>query len=249
MIGVILAGGLDTRLRPLTLEVPKALLPLGEKLMIDYVVEKMLPFCSKIVVSTNPRFQSHFETWLKTRKYSNIELAPDKIPASDARGSAIKAMRDIAQANQNELLVIACDTMFEGNLKSLIDFFHEKKATTVVVYHSRSLEQATRGAVLTIDSEGKVLELVEKPVHPKTTLTAACMYTFPATIAQRLNEYLATGLPETSMGKFIEWLYTQEPVYGYLFKRLLDVGIMSAYTRASNTFNVANHIRRRGGGE
>jgi NDP-sugar pyrophosphorylase family protein len=82
MFAVVLAGGYAKRLWPLTLDRPKALLPVAGKPVIDYVVEKLVPLnplIGRIIVSTNLRFQSQFEEWLKIRasRLRRVELMPE----------------------------------------------------------------------------------------------------------------------------------------------------------------------------
>ena len=243
MIAIVLAGGYAKRLWPLTLDKPKALLPVAGKPMIDYAVEKLIPLnppISRIVLSTNLRFHPQFQEWLRARRYPSIELVPDSSLKEEEKLGAIRALANIiAKTDDEDFLVLAGDNLFTDDLEGFLRFFDEKHASTIALYHARSIEEARRGATVTIDEEGRILEFVEKPVHPKTTLVGACVYAFPVGIGKRLKEYLDLGQSGDEPGRFIEWLHKQEPVYGYMLKDYLwDIGTLESYRAADKFFSM-----------
>ena len=75
MKAIILAAGYATRLYPLTINTPKALLPINKKPIIDYIVDELntISEIDEIYVVTNSRFAQHFTDWAKT--------APGKTPS------------------------------------------------------------------------------------------------------------------------------------------------------------------------
>jgi glucose-1-phosphate thymidylyltransferase len=240
MIAIILAGGYAKRLWPLALDKPKVLLPVAGKPIIDYGIEKILrirPPVRKIVVSTNLRFQLQFEEWLKTSGYDDVELVPDSSRSESDKIGAIKALSNIASAINEEFLVLAGDNLFPDELNSFVQFLWKNKAPVVALYHARNVDEARKSATVVLDDNGRIVEFVEKPENPKTTLVGACLYAFPARIGLRLKEYVAHGLPQDEPGKFIEWLHKVEPVYGFMLNgHLLDIGTLESYKEAENSF-------------
>ena len=113
MYAIVLAGGYAKRLWPLTLNTPKALLPIAGKPILDHIMEKLEalnPPLSKIVLSTNLRFQPQFQEWVNARKYKNVELVPDDAASEDKKPGAIKAMAQIILGSEDDdVLVIAGD--------------------------------------------------------------------------------------------------------------------------------------------
>jgi len=242
MIAVILAGGYAKRLWPLTLDKPKALLPIAGKPMINYVVEKLTsldPPMSRIILSTNLKFQSQFQKWLKNSEYHDVELMPEKSSKEEEKLGAVRALAEIVEKIGNEdVLVLAGDNLFTDKLVGFLRFFYEKRAPTIALYYTRSMSEAKRGSTVVISESGRILEFVEKPKHPKTTLVGACVYAFPAGIGKRLRKYLELGLATDEPGRFIEWLHKQEPVYGYMFKDYLwDIGRIGSYKAADKFFS------------
>ncbi len=242
MIAIVLAGGYAKRLWPLTLDKPKALLPIAGKPMIDYVIEKLVslnPPLSRIVLSTNLRFQPRFQEWLRTSGYLGIELAADNSVSEEEKLGAVRAMADIVgRTSDEDVLVLAGDNLFTDDLVGFIRFFDGKRVPTVALYHARNLVEAEKGATVTLDEDGRILEFVEKPLHPETTLVGACVYAFPAGIGKRFKEYLDLELPSDEPGRFIEWLHKREPVYGCMLKDYLwDIGTLESYRAADEFFS------------
>jgi len=244
MIAIVLAGGYAKRLWPLTLDKPKVLLPVAGKPVIDYVIEKILkvsPPVKKIIVSTNLRFQSQFERWLKGRKPSSVELVPDHSTSEYEKVGAVRALANIASNVDEDFLVLAGDNLFKDELDGLIRIFNQKYSPTVALYHARNLEEAKRGATVTLGDDGRILEFVEKPEDPKTTLVGACLYAFPLKIGVRLREYIRLGLPQDEPGRFIEWLHKVEPVYGYMLEDYLwDIGTLESYREIEKYFSTVS---------
>jgi len=244
MFAVVLAGGYAKRLWPLTLYRPKALLPVAGKPMIDFVVDKLVslnPRMSRIVVSTNLRFQAQFEDWMLARRgeATGLEFMPENSLREDEKLGAVKALADIVEKmEEEEVLVLPGDNLFTDGLEGFVRFFHEKRASVVGLFAARSLEETRKGSNVTVDKDGRVLEFVEKPLHPRTTLVGAAIYAFPVGIRRRLRQYLGLGLNVNEPGRFVEWLRRQETVYGYMFKDYVwDIGNLESYKSADEFFS------------
>jgi glucose-1-phosphate thymidylyltransferase len=203
-------------------------------------LESLNPPLSKIVLSTNQRFQPQFQEWVNARKYPNVELVPDDASSEEKKPGAIKAMAQIILASKDEdVLVIAGDGMFNDDLTGMLETFKQKKASVAALYEVKTLEEAKRCAVITADKNGKIVEFTEKPANPKTTLVCGAVYAFQKGVSKRFTEYLALGLPADQPGRFVEWLHQQEPVYGYMLKDYLwDIGTHEAYKACKEYFNI-----------
>jgi len=242
MIAIILAGGYAKRLWPLTFDKPKALLPISGQPIVNYVVEKLIsldPSMNRIVLSINLRFQSQFEKWLNNTAYSGIELMPEKSSKEEEKLGAVRALADIVEKiGKEDVLVLAGDSLFTDKLDGFLNFFYEKRASIIALYNAKSIAEAKRGSTVVISESGRILEFMEKPMYPRTTLVGACVYAFPTGIGKRLKEYLRLGLTTDEPGRFIEWLHKQEPVYGYMLKDYLwDIGTIESYKTADTYFH------------
>jgi len=163
---------------------------------------------------------------------------PDNSQSEEEKLGAVRALADIVTKINEDMLVVAGDNLTTDNLKGFLHFFHEKHAPIIALYHAENIDEARSRATITIDKEGKIVEFIEKPSNPKTTLVGACIYALPSKTRDRLKQYLKLGLPTDEPGRFIEWLHKQESVYGYMLKDYLwDIGTLESYHAADKFFS------------
>ena len=219
-------------------------MPIAGKPILDHIIEKLKalnPPLTKIVLSTNMRFQPQFQEWLSKRAYRNVELAPDDAACEEQKPGAIQAMAKIIFASEDDdVLVIAGDGMFKDDLSGLLETFKRKNGAVVALYEVKSLEEAKRCAIIKAGNNDKILEFTEKPANPQTKMACGAVYVFQKEVSKRLVVYLALGLPADQPGRFVEWLCKQEPVYGYMLKDYLwDIGTPQAYQECNQYFSIS----------
>ncbi|MCM8780924.1 MAG: nucleotidyltransferase family protein [Candidatus Omnitrophica bacterium] len=247
MKALILAGGYGTRLYPLTKECPKSLLPIGNRPIINYIIDKFEPLeaIDEIIVVTNTKFFRHFKHWLdnlETEKRVCIinDLSKDY---NDRLGAVGDMGFVIEKKNINEdLLVIGADNLFDTGLSDFLCFAKAKVPyTTIGVYDLKDKMQAVKYGVVRLNRQKRIVDFREKPKMPKSTLVAMCLYYFPKEKLKFTREYLATTHKHDAMGFYIDWLRKKEPVYGFLFKGIwYDIGHPRLYFQARNKYCTVN---------
>ena len=86
---LILAAGYATRLYPLTENFPKPLLKVGEKAILDWLVDDVSPVIDEFIVVSNHKFAHHFEAWAAT-KPQKITVVDDGTSTNETRLGAVK---------------------------------------------------------------------------------------------------------------------------------------------------------------
>lgn len=217
MKALILAAGYATRLRPLTDVVPKQLLPVGGRPMLDWIVEKLRETSAdEIHLVTNARFADTFADWAAG---ADVHVHDDGTKSNDDRLGAIGDIRFVQERVDvdDDLLVIAGDNLFDFSLGEFEDFWREKGGSVVAVYDVGDRVLAKQYGIVDVDEHARVVAFVEKPADPPSTLAATAAYLFMRRDAARIEEYLRQGNPPDQPGNFVAWLQARAPVYAYRF--------------------------------
>lgn len=235
MKAIILAAGYATRLYPLTLHTPKALLPINQKAIIDYIVEELntIQEIDAIYVVTNHRFADDFTTWAKTAPGKTpIEVIDDGTTDDTNKKGAVGDIGFVIEQKQidDELLVIAGDNFFTYSLQDYVNFYREKGHDCVCVKKWPNPEELKQFGVALLDADGKVLDIEEKPAQPKSDTAVFATYLYKQDTVPLFAEYLAAGNNPDAPGNFPAWLYRRKDVYAYTFSgECYDIGTPESY--------------------
>jgi glucose-1-phosphate thymidylyltransferase len=177
MKGVILAGGLATRLRPLTWVTNKHLLPIYNKPMIYYPLEAMSKAGIKeVLITSSPDHAGDFANLLNTGEEFGLRLyfAVQKNPKGGI-ADAIATAQDFVKSEK--VLVILGDNIFNADLKSVVQKF-ETQDKGAIVFGVRMPTESQQYGVIEIDDTGKVKSIEEKPEHPKSDIAQTGIYMY-----------------------------------------------------------------------
>ncbi len=237
----MLAAGYATRLRPLTDRVAKPLLPLAGRPMLDYLYERIAAVqeIDELHVVTNSRFASDFREWAAAgERPTPVIVHDDGTSTNDDRLGAVgdvRFVRDQAGLAGEDLLVVAGDNLFEFDLSEFVGFWRAKDGSALCVHDVGDLDLMRQYGMVELGAEDRVTLVVEKPEEPTSTLAAAAVYLFRADHAALVDEYLAEGNSPDQPGRFVVWLYSRVPVYGYRFSGdWLDIGDREQLLDADN---------------
>ena len=242
MKAILLCAGYATRLYPLTKDQPKPLLPLGGKPILDYVLEKLETISSvnEVFVVTNDRFYEHFKKWAQTKGYPwKTEVVNDGTATNETRLGAIGDMRLVVQKFKirEDLAVFAGDNIFRSNLKSFIAFAESHRPNSSVgVIDVKNIELAKQYGIVETDKNSKIVQFLEKPSQPPSTLASTGVYWFAKESLNLLDRYVNEGHNADRPGDYIRWLVSVDQVFAYPFEgHWFDIGDMNSYREADST--------------
>lgn len=176
MKGLILAGGMATRLRPLTLVTNKHLLPVYNKPMIYYSLESMARAGIKeVLLSSSPDHAGQFASLLKDGSDFGLNLYFTVQSKPGGIAEAIALAEDFA--NNEKLLVLLGDGIFGKSLKTDVERFTKRKKGAMVFGMHMPTESKQYG-VIEQGHDGKVLSIEEKPEFPKSDLAQTGVYMY-----------------------------------------------------------------------
>lgn len=177
MKGVILAGGLATRLRPLTLVTNKHLLPIYNKPMIYYPLQAMQKAGIKeVLLTSSSDHAGHFANLLGAGEEFDLKLyyAVQKNPKGGI-ADAIMLAEEFVQ--DEKVLILLGDNIFGHDLKKSVTSFGERKKGARIFGIEMPTESGQYGVIET-DKNGKVLTIEEKPKHPKSPIAQTGIYMY-----------------------------------------------------------------------
>ena len=173
MKGVILAGGLGSRLRPMTLVTNKHLLAVYDRPMIYYPIQTLLNAGIKdILIVTGGEHAGDFLKLLKNGKHLGIDhLEYTYQEGEGGIAEALKLAEEFADGEQ--ICVMLGDNIVQGNIrKAAGEFFTEGHGAKVIL---KEVPDPERFGVVRMEG-GTIAEIIEKPADPPSNLAVTGIY-------------------------------------------------------------------------
>lgn len=232
---ILLAAGYATRLYPLTENMPKALLKLGDKTILEMVTDKIdeVKDVEIIYIVTNEKFYKNFLEWSKT--YSGpktIKVLNDHTTDNDNRLGAIGDLKYVIDTEKvdDEILVMASDNIFDFSLNDFVSMYREIDKDMICAHVIENKEDLHSMGVIELEADGKVKSFEEKPQNPKTDLGVPPFYLYKKETISLIDKYLKEGNNPDAPGHFVPWLIEQNDVYAYVFDAVrIDIGTPESY--------------------
>lgn len=176
MKGVILAGGLGSRLRPLTLVTNKHLLPVYEQPMIHYPIRCLVNAgIDEVLIVTGGEHAGDFLKLLKNGKQlgvRHLEYAYQEGEGGIA--DALKLAEEFAEGGR--ICVILGDNIIENNIKQSVAAF--KKQTSGARLLLKRVDDPQRFGVAELGEDKKIVQIIEKPPNPRSDLAVTGIYLY-----------------------------------------------------------------------
>lgn len=177
MKALILSGGTGTRLRPLTYTIAKQLLPVANKPILHYIIEKVAKAGITEVGIIVGNTQDEIKLSVGNGDQWNVNVTYIYQPLPLGLAHAVKTAADFLQ--DSDFLMILGDNLFQMELDSLIKSFRETGANASVLLHK--IQNPTGFGVAVVEN-GQVVRLVEKPSEPISDLIITGVYLFDKSI-------------------------------------------------------------------
>ena len=232
---LILAAGYATRLYPLTENFPKPLLTVGEKTILDHLIDDidLSGEIDEYVVISNHKYACHFEDWAKT-KAQKITVVDDGTDTNETRLGAVKDIQFAIEklGLDSDMLVIAGDNVLDFSLTKFISYAQEKNTSCIMRYFEPEHKKLIKCSVVTIDGNDKVLGMTEKSPTPATNWCCPPFYYYTKEDARLVEAGINEGCGTDAPGSFIAWLCTKTAVHAMEMPgSRYDIGNLESYER------------------
>lgn len=192
--GIILAGGLGTRLYPITCGISKQLLPVYDKPMIYYPLSVlMLAHIREILIISTPQDTPLFQQLLGDGSQWGLqfEYAIQEYPQGIAQAFII-GEHFIKQSPT--ALILGDNIFYRQNLSHVLKKADEiTQGATVFIY---AVENPERYGVIEFDKFGKPIKIVEKPANPQSPYVVTGLYFYDADVVS-----IAKGIKPSKRGE------------------------------------------------
>lgn len=238
---LILAAGYATRLYPLTENFPKPLLCVGEKTILDWLVDDIDASgdVDEYVVISNHKFAAHFENWAKTKK-QKITVVDDGTSTNETRLGAVKDIQFAMDklGLDDDMLVIAGDNVLDFSMTKFVTYAKAKQTSCVMRYYEPEDKKLLKCGVVTVDENDKILAMTEKSPTPATHWACPPFYYYTAKDAKLVQKGIDSGCGTDAPGSYIAWLCTQATVHAMEMPgKRYDIGNLESYEKVKAEYN------------
>lgn len=241
MKGVILAGGLGTRLYPLTKITNKHLLPIYNKPMIYYPIEALIKAGIRdIMIVTGGNYAGDFLRLLGNGR--DFGLKHINYTYQEGEGGIAHAL-SLAEyfADGEPICVILGDNIIEKNIKKAVRNFEKQKTGAKILL--KEVPDPERFGVAEVEN-GKLIRIVEKPKKPKSNLAVIGIYMYDSKVFDIIRTLKPSDrgeleITDVNNAYIREGTMTFEMLEGWwtdagTFESLLRANILVSQTGANN---------------
>lgn len=242
---LILAAGYATRLYPLTENFPKPLLKVGDKTILDWLIDDLNQsgLIDEYVVVSNHKFAPIFEEWAKNCHFDRsrkISVIDDGTSSNETRLGAVKDILLGIEAKNitDDLLVMAGDNLLSFSLSGFLTYAQAKNTTCIMRYYEPDESRLHKCGVAEVDADGLILSMEEKPANPKSHWCCPPFYFYKKEDLPLISVGISEGCATDAPGSFIAWLSTKTKVHAYEMPGpRYDIGTLESYEAVKRTFN------------
>jgi len=200
MKALVLSGGIGTRLRPLTFTTAKQLIPVANKPILGYVLDKISEAkITDVGIIIAPETGNAVKNYVKDGSTWNINVTYiQQEPLGLAH--AVKTAKEFL-GNENFIMCLG-DNLIEKNFNPLLRRFDEEKLDTLLLL--KTVENPSRFGVAVLDNHDNIVNLVEKPQNPESNLAIVGVYLFSNKIHQAIKQIEPSGRGELEITDAIQ---------------------------------------------
>ncbi|MEM8932933.1 MAG: sugar phosphate nucleotidyltransferase [Acidobacteriota bacterium] len=246
-IAILLCAGYGTRLGELTRTVPKPLLELADRPMLDYLVDQLLDLdgLDAVEVVTNHHYAPAFDAWASGVR-PRVEATGKTLGIHDDgtfdAATRLGAVGDLAFVLErlatppDSALVAAGDNILRFSLGSFWRAFRTRGASIVLALEEADPARLRKTGVLELGIDDRVIGLHEKPEVPPSTWACPSVYALDSDALARVRPYLDEGRPHDEIGRLIADVVARQPVWAERIRgSRLHVGDPASLSHADAT--------------
>jgi glucose-1-phosphate thymidylyltransferase len=245
MKNIVIAAGYATRLYPLTENFPKPLLKIGERSILDRILDDVdgIEEIDEHIIVTNHKFAEIFNNWVSERKQKPgtkpIRIIDDGTTDNENRLGAVKdLLLAIDEFGINDdIMVLAADNVLDFSFQGFVNFFKQKNTSVIMCHHEPELYKLQRTGVIAVDDDMKVLEMQEKPEHPVSNWAVPPFYIYKKNDLPLIRDCLNHGCGFDAPGNLAHYLVNATTIHAWIMPgSRYDIVSLDSYKEAQILF-------------
>ncbi len=237
MKAMVLAAGLGIRLRPLTEDKPKCLIPLAGRPLLDWTLRWLSNSGVNECVINLHYLPNKVQDFVDNGSQYGLRIHYSYEPELLGTAGAVKK---VGAFFDRPFFVIYSDNFSQWNLRNLVEVREKNQAVATMAVHWR--EDVSQSGVVELDQDNRILRLVEKPKagqDPNSRYVNAGFYY----LDQRVLDYIPDGkFCDFAFDVFPKMLHTGEKIFAVKMEDpIIGIDTIGAYHQAND---LAAKIRR-----
>jgi mannose-1-phosphate guanylyltransferase/phosphomannomutase len=230
MKAVVMAGGEGSRLRPLTINRPKPMVPLVNRPVMGHIIELLKRHNIDDVVATLQYRANDIQNYFGDGSNAGVTMHYSVEPRPLGTAGSVKYAEKYLTGN-DPFLIISGDALTDLNLTEIIDF-HKRVGAAVTITLYRVPSPLEYGVII-VDGEGRIERFMEKPSWGE--VISDTVNTGIYVISPEVLEDIEPGTPvDFSKDLFPQLMKRGAPLYGFIANGYwTDVGNIAEYIRAA----------------
>jgi glucose-1-phosphate thymidylyltransferase len=231
MKGIILSGGEGTRMRPLTRVTSKQLLPIYDKPMIFYPLEKLITAGIKdILIIVAPDHCGDYMKLLGSGREFGVRFTYEIQDKPEGLAQAFILGEDFLDDGDSVTMILG-DNIFEDAISDSI-----KKFTSGAAIHVKEVspEDQLRLGIAELDANNNVLSIEEKPPHPKSPYAVTGIYIYDSQVIEAAKSLKPSARGELEITDLNNWYLAKGQLQASVLQgEWIDAGTFESYHRAN----------------
>jgi mannose-1-phosphate guanylyltransferase len=224
---VILVGGEGTRLRPLSCDTPKPMMPIANKPFIEYIINQLKQYSIRDIIFSACYLPERIKDYLGdgSKREINITYVTEEKPLGTAG-----AVKNVEQYLNETFLVFNGDVLSDLNLDQIIKYHFDRKSKVTIAL--TAVEDPTIYGLVELNKDDSILSFLEKPSWDQVTSNLINAGTY--VLEPEVLNYIPEGKNYSfERGLFPTLLEHKEPMFGSVSDSYwLDIGTPAKYILA-----------------
>ncbi len=228
MKAILLAAGFGTRLRPLTNNIPKCLVPIKGKALLEIWLDKLSDVGVKDFLINTHYLPEKVENFIKKSKHkNNCKIVYEK----ELLGTAGTLLSNLSFID-NECILIHADNYCEDDLTNFIGFHKSRPPQASITVMCFRAEDPSKCGVFTINNKNIATSFFEKVKSPPSNLANGAVYILSLDFIKVLKSKYSnsTDFSLDVLPNFVNKIYCYETEKNYV-----DIGTPENYKKVNNS--------------